>query len=192
MSALPAREEAPDVDAELVGRARLGDRDAFAELVARHDEGLRALAYRLLGDRDRMDDVLQDAYLKAFRGLPRFRGGSAFGTWLYRIAYNACVDALERSARIVHLPLEAADEVAGPAVDVSETISQRGRLALALSALPPRDRAAVLLVDAQGFDYRAAAHVLGVPEGTIGSRLNRARAVLRRTLDERLEGAQER
>jgi RNA polymerase sigma-70 factor (ECF subfamily) len=192
MSAVPARDRAYEMDVALVERARAGERDAFAELVGRHDEGLRALAFRLLDDRDRMDDVLQDAYLKAFRGLPGFRGGSAFGTWLYRIAYNACLDEIERSRRIVLFPLEAADEIPGPAPEVAESVSNRYRLGRALAGLPPEERAAVLLVDAQGFDYGAAAEVLGVPSGTIASRLNRARALLRQALGEPVEGAPDR
>jgi DNA-directed RNA polymerase specialized sigma24 family protein len=81
--------------------AKRGDPSAFAKVVRHYDPGLRALAYRLLGDRDRMDEALQEAYLKAYRALPHFRGGSKLGTWLYRIAYNACLDELERSRRVI-------------------------------------------------------------------------------------------
>jgi RNA polymerase sigma-70 factor (ECF subfamily) len=159
-------------------------------LIRRHDPALRGLAYRLLGDRDRMDDALQEAYVAAFRALPRFRGDSAFATWLYRIAYNACLDELRRTRNVV--PLDSVRDRPDPRPDISETLLARTRLEEALAQLPPPDRAAVLLVDAQGFDYGSAAEVLGVPEGTIGSRLNRARAILRAALDERLEGASER
>jgi RNA polymerase sigma-70 factor (ECF subfamily) len=162
-------------------------RHEFDAIVRRHDAGLRALAYRLLGDRDRMDDALQEAYVRAFRALPQFRGDSDVGTWLYRIAYNACLDELRRARQVV--PLDSIREHADPRPDASETIPARRELALALAQLPPEDRAAVLLVDAQGFDYRSAADVLGVPEGTIASRLNRARAQLRRFLDDDLQGA---
>jgi RNA polymerase sigma-70 factor (ECF subfamily) len=163
----------------------MNDRD-FAKLVREHDEGLRALAYRLLGDRDRMDDALQETYLRAYRGLPRFRGDSALATWLYRIAYNACLDEIERTPQVV--ALDSIRERADPRPGAAESVE----LADALASLPPADRAAVLLVDAQGFDYRSAANVLGIPEGTIASRLSRARAHLRRFLDDQLEGASER
>ena len=159
----------------------------FERLVRDHDLELRRLAYRLLGDRDRMDDVLQEAYLKAYRALPRFRGEAAVGTWLYRIVYNACVDAGRRSRDVV--ALDSVRELADPAPTPFEATFERRRLAAALGALSAEDRAAVLLVDAQGFDYGAAAEVLGVPPGTIGSRLNRARRILRRALDARAEGA---
>jgi RNA polymerase sigma-70 factor (ECF subfamily) len=173
----------------IVDRARRGDQEAFAAVIRHYDRGLRSLAYRLLGDRHRMDDALQEAYLKAFRALPRFRGDSKLGTWLYRITYNVCLDELERSSRTTHLPLADVPEPveAGPAAD--EALSRRDALARALDSLPPDDRAAVLLVDAEGFDYRAAGEVLGVPAGTVASRLNRARASLRRTLAEPAEAA---
>ncbi len=172
----------------VVERARRGDQEAFAALVRHYDRGLRALAYRLLGDRDRMDDALQEAYVKAFRALPRFRGESDVGTWLYRIAYNACLDELERSRKVVHLPLAEVADMAQETEPV-ERLATRRALAAALAALPVEDRAAVLLVDAEGFSYADAAQILAVPEGTVASRLNRARASLRRALGDRPEGA---
>jgi RNA polymerase sigma-70 factor, ECF subfamily len=181
MTAVSARSEAPAVEATELARARAGDHEAFAALIRSVDEGLRALAYRLLGDRDRMDDALQEAYVRAFRGLPRFRGDSALATWLYRIVYNVCQEELRRSSRF--RVVEPAREAQDPA-SVAETVEVRAGLVAALAALAPEDRAAVLLVDAQGFDYRAAAEILDVPEGTIASRLNRARALLRSALAE--------
>ncbi len=165
-----------------LAEARRGDGEAFAALIEHYDPGLRALAYRLLGDRGRMDDALQDAYVKAFRGLAGFRGESGLGTWLYRIVYNACLDELERAGRAIELPLEEAAGQADPRLEIAEAVARRRGLAAALAELAPADRAAVLLVDAQGFDYRSAGEVLGVPEGTVASRLNRARAALRRAL----------
>ncbi|HEY3543243.1 MAG TPA: sigma-70 family RNA polymerase sigma factor [Gaiellaceae bacterium] len=179
-----------EIDSRVLAKARRGDPRAFAALIHHYDEGLRALAYRLLGDRDRMDDALQEAYVRAFQALPRFRGDASVGTWLYRIAYNACLDELRRTHRVV--PLDSIRERSDPRPGADETVPARRRLADALAALAPEDRAAVLLVDAQGFDYRGAAEILGIPEGTVASRLNRARAVLRRCLDDRLQGASER
>jgi RNA polymerase sigma-70 factor, ECF subfamily len=182
--------ESREIDAATLERARGGDRRAFALVVRHYDPGLRTLAYRLLGDRDRMDDALQDAYVAAFRALPRFRGDSGLGTWLYRIVYNACLDELKRGRNVI--PLESVSERTDLRPDVSELVAARHDLASALASLSPQDRAAVLLVDAQGFDYRGAAEVLGVPEGTVASRLNRARATLRRFLDQHVQGASER
>jgi RNA polymerase sigma-70 factor (ECF subfamily) len=158
----------------------VGEIDPFTALVRRHDEGLRGLAYRLLGDRDTMDDVLQETYVSAFKALPRFRGDSDLATWLYRIAYNACLDELRRRKTVV--PLERVADRPDPAPGPAERTATAQILAQALAALAPEDRAAVLLVDAQGFDYAAAAEILGIPAGTVASRLNRARTLLRRVL----------
>jgi RNA polymerase sigma-70 factor (ECF subfamily) len=181
---------AGEIDRRILDRARRGDERAFEAVVRHYDEGLRALAFRLLGDRASMDDALQEAYVKAYRALPRFRGDSSPGTWLYRIAYNACLDELRRRRRVVALDSvrEAADRRAGPA----DAAAVRGGLAAALAGLPPEDRAAVLLVDAAGFDYRDAAAVLAVPEGTVASRLHRARRALRRALADEREGVSNR
>ena len=162
----------------LLDRARAGDPRAFADIVRSHDDRLRALAYRLLGDAGRMDDVLQEAYLRAFRALPRFQGQAAVGTWLHRIVFNACMEELRAGAR---RPVPVDDPAAGQptAVGPEDGVADRGALARALAALPHDQRAVVLLVDAQGFDYAGAAEVLGVAPGTIASRLSRAHARLR-------------
>ena len=185
LRAVPASPTAGDIDHLVVARARRGDHRAFAQIVDHYDHRLRGLAFRLLGDRDRMDDVLQEAYVKAFRALPRFKGESALGTWLYRIVYNACIDDLR--ARKVAVSLDdgtGAPERADPRPGPADIAVERGDLAAALDTLPPDQRAAVLLVDAYGLDYDEAAEVLGVATGTIGSRLSRARAALRTLLRE--------
>jgi RNA polymerase sigma-70 factor, ECF subfamily len=179
-----------ELDQVTLARARRGDEAAFAALVRHYDTGLRSLAYRLLGDRARMDDALQEAYLSAYRALPRFRGDSSLGTWLYRIAYNACLDQLKRTRDVVDL--ESVRDRAQAGGDQIDALSLRQTLAAALTALPLEDRAAVLLVDANGFDYRGAAELLGIPEGTVASRLNRARAALRQTLQNERKGASNR
>jgi RNA polymerase sigma-70 factor, ECF subfamily len=183
-----ALRSAIDPDAAVIERAKRGDQEAFATVIRHYDPGLRALAYRVLGDTERMDDALQEAYVKAFRSLSSFRGESRLGTWLYRIVYNACLDELERSGRVIHLPLEEAVDPPDPRPDLAETVARRSGLADALAKLVPEERAAVLLVDAQGFDYRSAGQVLGIPEGTVASRLSHARAELRRALHGQAEG----
>jgi RNA polymerase sigma-70 factor (ECF subfamily) len=158
-------------------RVRRLDGAAFVALLERHDLSHRRLAFRLLGDSGRMDDVLQEAYARAFRALTRFRGDSSLETWLYRIVYNACVDDLRQ--RREHETLEEWDErlVAAPTEP-----EDRLDLAAALASLPPELRAVVLLVDAEGLSYAEAAAVLGTPPGTIASRLNRARSHLQAVL----------
>lgn len=162
------------------------DETTFTALIREHDEGLRGLAYRLLGDRSRMDDAMQEAYISAYRALPRFRGEASLRTWLYRIVYNACLDELRHERSVV--PIDNVRTLPGRGADPVESLSVRESLAAALAALPEEDRAAVLLVDGAGFDYRSAAEVLGIPEGTVGSRLNRARADLRSALADRRKG----
>ena len=175
-SMAPPSTALPDV--ELVELARSGDRTAFDELLRRHDVRMRGLAYRLMADRHRMDDALQEAYLKAFKALPRFRAGSDFGTWLYRITYNACIDELRKRKRSPSprrtrsTPNPAARARSGSSVP-SETVRH------ALATLPDDQRVTVVLVDGEGFDHREAADILGVAPGTVASRLHRARAALR-------------
>jgi len=170
-------------DIELVELARAGERPAFDELLRRHDGRMRGLAYRLLTDRDGMDDALQEAYLKAFRALPRFRAGRDFGAWLYRITYNACIDDL-RARKRAPLTTEApADPISGQpgperVVGAAETVRH------ALASLPLDQRVTVVLVDGEGFDHREAAEILGVAPGTVASRLHRARRLLRQILGE--------
>lgn len=175
-------------DAALLARAREGDPQAFAALVGRFDRPLRALAFRLLGDRQRMDDALQEAYVKAYRALPSFSGNAAFSTWLYRIVYNACLDELRRTRRLVELPLDGGSAGAAPSAGPEEAVARRVDLAAALGALPVELRAVVLLVDAEGMSYDEAGEVLGVPVGTVASRLSRARTALREALAEHAKG----
>jgi RNA polymerase sigma-70 factor (ECF subfamily) len=165
-------------EAELVDQARTGDHLAFAQLVRDHDTRLRALAHGLLPDRSGTDDVLQEVYLKAWRNLDRFRGDARLGTWLYRITYNACLDELRRGSRREVVALD--DEAPGPVTGSDDGLGDD--LTDALGGLTPDLRAAVLMVDVYGYEYSDAAKALGVPTGTIASRLNRARARLRRDL----------
>src|ERR1041385_8299942 len=88
-----------DADADLLTRARRGDHRAFSVLIRRHDPVMRRLAFRLLADVHLMDDVLQEAYVKAFQSLPRYRGDAQFASWLYRITYTACIDQLRQAIR---------------------------------------------------------------------------------------------
>jgi len=180
-----------------------GDIAAFVWVVKEHDRGLRTLAYRLLGDGEVMDDVMQDAYLRAFRALSGFRGDSAARSWLYRIVYNACMDRLRSDQRRREVSLEALVETADggadrPAAcratqvtawsaacavdDPGESVVRRSELASALALLPADQRATVLLVDAMGLAHAEAAQVLGVRPGTVASRLHYARSTLRATL----------
>ena len=178
----PRPPAAGEADPELVTLAQHGDHDAFLRLVRHYDDRLRALAFGLLADRDRMDDALQEAYFKAWRALGSFRRQSSFGTWMYRIAYNACIDELRRPSVVAPLLCDDGREPASAAPGPAELAVERGDVAAALAELAPEQRAAVLLVDGEGLDYSDACAVLGVPAGTLASRLHRARAALRARL----------
>ena len=169
------------------GRTLAEDRAQFTDLLRHHDDRMRALSYLLLaGDRDRMDDALQDAYLRAYEARERFRGDADPGTWLYRIVYNACVDELRRQRRratpvdVNGAEWDAPSTAPGPEAQASD----KDATLRALAQLPHDQRVAVVLVDGQGFDHRAAAQALGIAPGTVASRLSRARAHLRRAIGE--------
>ncbi|WP_236653499.1 RNA polymerase sigma factor SigM [Streptacidiphilus melanogenes] len=174
----------PVEDAELLRRHVEGDPDAFGELVRRHRDRLWAIALRTLGDREEAADALQDAFVSAFRAAHTFQGRSAVTTWLHRIVVNACLDRARRSStrrtRLVE-DETALETVAGhdEGADVSaERGELRRELAAALATLPAEQRAAVILVDMEGYSVAEAATVLDVPSGTIKSRCARARAKL--------------
>jgi RNA polymerase sigma-70 factor (ECF subfamily) len=169
----------------LLRSALRGDPEAFMRLLAPERARLESLAYRLLDDSGEVADVLQEVYLSAYRGLPRYRGDSRLATWLYRIAYNACLAQLARRPEVAEAPEEA-----GPAEpDHAEATASHLDLAEALAELPLEQRALVLMVDRDGFDYRAAAEALCIPLGTVSSRLAAARTKLRRALSA-LEGGE--
>ncbi len=188
------RQPARVSDEDLVDRARAGDRLAFGHLVRRNDDAMRRLAFRLLGSATAMDDALQDAYLKAFRHLGRFDGRSRFSTWLYTITYRTCLDHLRARGRRREIDLEllAVDEGGvKAAADLGDAVVTRMSLVRALHDLPPDQVAAVILVDGEGFSYDDVGRILGVAPGTVGSRLSRGRATLRRRLAVDPEGGRQ-
>ncbi len=159
-------------------RARAGDVDAFLRLIQPYDRELRAFAFRMLGDRNLMDDVLQDVYLSAFRSIHRFRGEASPRTWLYRIARNRCLDLIR--ARRTHEDIE---EYAVTVGSFDSSVAGRLDLERALARLTPEHREILMIVDASGFDYQAAAEILGIRLGTVRSRLARARENLRAQME---------
>jgi RNA polymerase sigma-70 factor (ECF subfamily) len=169
-------------DAELLRAHADGDPHAFAELVRRHRDRLWAVALRTTGDREEAADAVQDALLSAHRGAARFRGDSAVTTWLHRIVVNACLDRIRRRQAHPTVPLPdgsrtgdgpaAGPEPAAPIHDHDTALVVRQ----ALAALPVEQRAALVLVDVQGYAVAEAAEILGVAEGTVKSRCARGRA----------------
>lgn len=177
-------------DAELLAAHVAGDPDAFATLVHRHRDRLWAVALRTTGEPEEAADALQDALISAYRRAGQFRGESAVTTWLHRIVVNASLDRLRRRAVRPWVPLPEetgesgsrgvlADEAAlvdpRDALEASET---RWEIQRALGELPPDQRAAVVLVDLEGYSVEEAAAILQCPTGTVKSRCFRGRAKL--------------
>lgn len=175
-------------DVELLRAHVDGDSTAFAELVRRHRDRLWAVALRTIGDREEAADAVQDALLSAHRAAARFRGDSAVTTWLHRIVVNACLDRIRRRQAHPTVPLPdgghsddgalGGPEPAAPIHDHDTAMVVRQ----ALAALPVEQRAALVLVDVQGYPVAEAAEILGVAEGTIKSRCARGRARMAITL----------
>lgn len=167
-----------DPDAPLVKRAQRGDRRAFAELVERHQARLFTLAARTLGSENDAADAVQEALLRAWLALPRFRATSRFSTWLYRITLNAAHDQrLRRRAEPAEIALERPD----PRDSFLES-ELSGELQRALHGLDEDFRLAVVLYDMLGASYEEIAELTGVPEGTVKSRIFRGRRELARAL----------
>ncbi|WFE32893.1 RNA polymerase sigma factor SigM [Micromonospora sp. WMMD975] len=187
MSRTPAIHDGPPAgsDLELLRAHVAGDRDAFTELFHRHRDRLWAVALRTIGDREEAADALQDAMLSAHRAAARFRGDSAVTTWLHRIVVNACLDRMRRRQTHATVPLPdgahgdggrhtGGVEPAAPVPDHDTALVVRQ----ALAALPAEQRAALVLVDVQGYPVAEVARILGVAEGTVKSRCARGRARL--------------
>jgi RNA polymerase sigma-70 factor, ECF subfamily len=167
----------PPSDAELLAAHVGGDPDAFAELVRRHRDRLWAVALRTLGDREEAADAVQDALLSAYRAAASFRGESAVTTWLHRVVVNACLDRVRRRGARPTVPL-LDDDVLDSASDAAGRVETKVDIEAALATLPPEQRAALVLVDMQGWSVDEAARILDVAPGTIKSRCARGRARL--------------
>jgi RNA polymerase sigma-70 factor (ECF subfamily) len=161
-------------EARLLAAARAGDRTAFASLFLAYEPRLRVLAHRVLRDVDLVEDALQEGALRALRSLDRFEGRASFGTWLYHITYAASIDLLRKRRASDH----DAESFELPVRDPAELAVAHLDLAAALDGLTVEQRVVVLLCLQLGFDYRSAADVVGIPEGTVASRLANARTVL--------------
>ena len=173
----PAAADGDARDRALLAAHLEGDRDAFGALVRLHQDRLWAVAVRTLGDRDEAADALQDALLSAYRAAASYRGDARVTTWLHRVVVNACLDRARRRAVRPTVPLPEGDDVlaTGDPLGDRETAME---LEAALAALPAEQRAAIVLVDVQGYGVEEAARVLGCPPGTVKSRCFRGRARL--------------
>lgn len=171
-------------DGALVLLAQRGNDEAFDELVKRHAPKLHAVAKRIVGAEE-AHDVVQDAFISAYRALPKFLGESQFTTWMHRITLNCCYARLRKHPEMsadLGLPLDASDARVTP-VEVSENRDLRSALEAALTRINKDFRETFVLIEFGQLDYASAAQVLQVELGTVKSRMNRARASLRDILE---------
>jgi RNA polymerase sigma-70 factor (ECF subfamily) len=187
----------PQSEADLIAAAQAGDREAFDDLVRRTYADTYTLAYRLTGNEEDARDVSQEAYLRAYRAINRFRGDAQFSTWMYRITANCAATYLGRRSRHRHEVLDETVPVADPRTDhdpqlQADAADLRNRLARALDDLPPRLRSVVVLRDVYDLPHESIAAELGISESAAKVRLHRARNKLREQLfgrrDERENG----
>lgn len=166
-------------DSALLARVVDGDHDAFNEIMRIHENRVFSVCLRIMGNRDQALDATQDAFLTVFRKAHQFKGKSALGTWIYRIAVNTCYDQIRKAKRRPSQPLpehlDPADDNAEAAVDAAGI---RPDIKKALDRLPVEFRAAVVLSDMEGLSMPETAEVLGIPVGTVKSRVFRGRRLL--------------
>lgn len=186
------------LEEQLVKKSIQGDTVAFEELVFQYQNKIYALSYRYMGNEEDAYDMTQEAFLKAYRSLRTFKGDSSFGTWLYRVATNVCLDELRRrKRRIVTLSLDeplATDEGevekeipdTSPTADVLYEQKEFSKyIQNLLDQMKPEHKTVIVLRDVMELSYEEIAEVLDCSLGTVKSRLSRARNALRKKLDDR-------
>ena len=168
-------------DADLIARVAAGDSHAFGALVTRHEDKMFSVAFRVLGNSQDALDATQDAFLSAFKKASKFRGESAFSTWLYRIGINACNDLLRKKKRWVLTNDPEPRENTGERAD--DAAVRRVDLQRALASLQPDYREAVVLHDLGGVPYEEIARITDTQIGTVKSRISRGRRRLAELLE---------
>lgn len=184
---ITAATTAETLESELVMRAKHGDRGAYSELVRQHQAGVINVVYRMCGDSQLAEDAAQEAFIRAWQKLDKYQPRSAFRNWLYRIATNAALDMLRKDKDEVDIEIVPIVS-ARPGPEGSLETSQRAeRVKQAVLSLPPASRSVLVLREYEGFSYREISETLGIPTGTVMSRLNYGRNLLREQLSPLME-----
>lgn len=187
-----AREADSEIDRALVERAKTGDTKAFRELVERHQRRAFGIAFALVRDEEDAREVVQEAFVRVYRGLQEFHGGSSFFTWLYRIVHNLSIDLVRKfSRRDLDIEGLVESETSGgaPALELDGELLDRihrselqERIRTALDELPAYHRGVIVMRELYGMSYEEMAASMGVSKGTIMSRLFHARKKLQKSL----------
>ena len=183
----------------LVTKSKKGNLDAFEELISSYEKKAYNIAYRMMGNEEDAKDMAQEAFIKIYKSIQNFREESSFSTWLYRIVTNVCLDELRKRKKDKLVPLELSIETEkGTAIvelsaeretpeDIYERIEKRQLIQNAISSLGEDYKTVIILRDIQGFGYEEIATMLNCSLGTIKSRINRARNLLKEKLRYQLE-----
>ena len=180
-------------DEELVALSSGGDVESFNQLVLRWERPIFALAYRVIGREEEARDVVQETFLRAFRGIGKFRGQAKFSSWVYRIALNLCRDWIRRERRAPILPTpEGVDVVElaaaqGPFESIEDLVARKDLskvVADLMTRLPEEQRTAIILKEYHGMTFQEIADLQGVPLSTVKTRLYQGLNVLRRHLQQ--------
>jgi RNA polymerase sigma-70 factor (ECF subfamily) len=191
------REKALLTDEQVIADVRRGEGRKYALLVERHKDRAFSLALRLTGSREDAEEIVQDAFLRAYRSLNLFRGEARFGTWLYRIVYNLSISRISRTKTWLEYRDMSDDrathageqEVEQPSiVDIVEESELHEVVMREIATLPPLFRSAVTLFYIDDMTYEEVGDIMEIPLGTVKTYLFRGRNLLRKRIDERLKG----
>ena len=191
---MDAQKDLIDADALLVKKAQKGDIDAFETLVKKYEKTVYNMSCRMLSDKDEAMDAAQDVFLKVFKSIGNFKSEAKFSTWLYRICSNVCFDILRKRKDMYNMSIDDTIELddgemrmdlaaQSPGIeDEIERAELKSLVSSAVEKLPDMHRTMIVLRDFKDLSYSQIAYILDIPEGTIKSRINRARKALRQLL----------
>lgn len=183
-------------EADIIKKCKKGDRDAFDELVKMYQNKVVNIAYGMLSDSDDALDAAQEVFIKVYRGLDSFQEKSSFSTWIYRITSNVCADILRKRQRSIvavsinqsedEKVMEIKDDAPTPE-EYSELSERQAAVREALADIKDEYREIITFFDIEGLSYEKISDILKIPVGTVKSRLNRARAALKKNLSKKVE-----